>query len=82
MRWGILAQNVCDRVDVPRKTPFEIHPLSVEQMQKLIATVRGHTNEALFILAIATGMRRGEIAGLKWQDVNIEQGTFTRCPFS
>src|SRR5450755_1790113 len=75
MRWGILAQNVCDRVDVPRKTPFEIHPLTLEQVQKLIVAVRGHTNEALFILAIATGMRRGEIAGLKWQDVNLEKGT-------
>jgi integrase len=75
IRWGILAQNVCDRVDIPRRTPFEIHPLTVEQIQKLLEAVRGHTNEALFILAIATGMRRGEIAGLKWQDTNMEQGT-------
>ena len=59
MRWGILAQNVCDRVDVPRKTPFEIHPLTTEQVHRFLVAIRGHTNEALFILAIATGMRRG-----------------------
>jgi integrase len=88
MRWGVLAQNVCDRVDVPRKVPYEIHPLNMEQAQKLLDVVSGHPNEALFILAIATGMRRGEIAGLKWQDIDWENATLhvqrslTRVPTS
>jgi integrase len=88
MRWGILGQNVCDRVDVPRKTTFEIHPLTPKQVQDFIEVIQGHPNEALFILAIATGMRRGEIAGLKWQDVDLESGTLrvqralTRVPTS
>jgi integrase len=75
MRWGILAQNVCDRVDIPRKTPYEIHPLTVEQAQRFLAALHEHPNEALFILAITTGMRRGEIAGLKWHDIDIEYAT-------
>jgi integrase len=75
MRWGILAQNVCDRVDVPRKVPYEIHPLTVEQAQRFLEAIRGHPNEALFILAITTGMRRGEIAGLKWHDIDMEHAT-------
>jgi integrase len=88
MRWGILAQNVCDRVDVPRKVPYEIQPLNLEQVQKFLDVVYGHPNEALFILAIATGMRRGEIAGLKWQDIDWENATLhvqrslTRVPTS
>ncbi len=31
--------------------------------------------EALFKLALATGMRRGELMGLKWQDIDFEKGT-------
>lgn len=88
IRWNMLPFNVCDRVDIPRKVPFEIHPLTNEQIQKFIDAVHKHPNGALFILAIATGMRRGEIAGLKWRDINLEQCTLqvqrslTRVPTS
>jgi len=75
MRWGLLAQNVCDRVDIPRKVPYEIHTLTVEQAQRILAAIHEHPNEALFILALTTGMRRGEIAGLKWHDIDIEHAT-------
>jgi integrase len=74
VRWGLVSQNVCDSVEIPRKVRYQIHPLALEQTQKFLDTVPGHTNEALFVLAVATGMRRGELAGLKWQDVDLEQG--------
>lgn len=73
VKWGLVAYNVCDSVEVPRKTRYQIRPLSLEQTQKFLDTVRGHRNEALFVLAIATGMRRGELAGLKWQDVDLHK---------
>src|SRR5258708_14464359 len=47
----------------------------MEQAQTLLATVRGHKWEALFTLALATGMRRGELIALKWQDINLKTGT-------
>jgi integrase len=47
----------------------------VEQAQRFLEAIRGHPNEALFILAITTGMRRGEIAGLKWHDIDMEHAT-------
>ncbi len=75
VRWGILGQNICDRVDVPREVPYEIHPLTVEQAQSFLDAIQGHSNEVLFILAITTGMRRGEIAGLKWRDIDMEHAT-------
>ncbi len=74
VKWGLVFRNVCDLVSPPRKQPFEIQPLTMEQMQTLLATVRGHKWEALFTLALATGMRRGELLGLKWQDINFETG--------
>lgn len=74
VRWGVVSHNVCESVEVPRKVPYRIQPLTLEQTQALLGAVRGHPNEALFVLAVATGMRRGELAGLKWQDVDLDKG--------
>ena len=72
VRWNLISRNVCDLVSPPRRKRFEIQPLSVEQVQQLLAATRDHRLEALFILALATGMRRGELLGLKWQDINFQ----------
>lgn len=74
MKWGIIPQNVCNLVSPPRRARFEIQPLTTEQAEKLLTTVRGHKWEALYILALATGLRRGEILGLKWQDIDFKTG--------
>ena len=75
VKWDLLARNVCDRVSPPRKEHREITPLSVEQIHLLLEAARGHPQEALFILALHTGMRRGELLGLKWQDISFTEGT-------
>lgn len=75
VRWNLISRNVCDLVSPPRRKRFEIQPLSVEQVQQLLAATREHRQEALFILALATGMRRGELLGLKWQDINFQTDT-------
>lgn len=72
VRWNLISRNVCDLVSPPRRKRFEIQPLSVEQVQQLVAVTRDHRLEALFLLALATGMRRGELLGLKWQDINFQ----------
>jgi integrase len=86
VRRGILARNVCDMVSAPSRAHYEIQPLSMEQAQQFLDAARGHPLEALFVLAITTGMRRGEILALKWQDINFAQNMlqvrriFTRRP--
>ncbi len=74
VKWGLVPRNVCELVDSPYKAHFEGQALTVEQARKLLAAARGHRMEALFHLELATGMRRGEIMGLKWQDINFEKG--------
>lgn len=74
VRWGLVARNVCDLVDPPRWEGFEGQTLTVEQSKKLLEAAQGHRLEALFVPALATGMRRGEIMGLKWQDINFNKG--------
>ncbi len=88
VKWELVVKNVCQIVDPPRRAHYEITTLTMEQAQKLLETAKGHNMEALFILALTTGMRRGEILALKWQDVSFIEKTiqvrrtFTRTPES
>ncbi len=86
VKWELVAKNVSHIVDPPRRAHYEITALTMEQAQKLLETAKGHNLEALFMLALTTGMRRGEILALKWQDVSFIEKTiqvrrtFTRTP--
>ncbi len=75
VKWGLISKNVCNLVTPPRKERYEIKPLTEEQAQTFLTVIRGHKWEALYTLALATGMRRGELIGLKWQDINFKAGT-------
>jgi integrase len=46
-----------------------------EQVKVLLEVARGDRLEALYVLAIHTGLRQGEVLGLKWEDVDLESGT-------
>jgi integrase len=70
----VLVRNVCRQVDPPRTRQYEISPLTPEQARKLIETARGHEDEALYLLALTTGMRQAELLGLRWQDVDLQNG--------
>lgn len=72
VRWGLVSRNVCDVVSPPRQTRHEIQPLTIVQAQQLLERAHGHRLEVLLTLAITTGMRRGEIIGLRWSDINFE----------
>lgn len=75
VRWNLVPRNVCDLVSPPRRAHYEVQVLTVEEINKLLDAARGHYLEALFYLAIATGLRRGELMGLKWQDIDWQAGT-------
>lgn len=51
---------------------FNVHPLTLQQSRHLLTTLQGHPYKALFTLALATGMRSGELRGVKWQDIDLE----------
>ena len=73
VRWNLIVRNPCDLVSPPRRKRFEIQPLNTQQIHQLLAAAKGHRLEALFLLALATGMRRGELLALKWQDLDLER---------
>jgi integrase len=73
---GMVPRNAAD-VKAPRPTPEEMRPLSKAEARAFLEAARetGDRFEALYVLAIATGLRRGELLGLRWDDVDLKRGT-------
>ncbi len=74
LRWGMVPRNVADAVDPPRADKKEVSPLSPAEARTLLKAARGDRLEALYVLAVHTGMRQGELLGLKWDDVDLDTG--------
>lgn len=68
---GLIPRNAAAGLKLPRITREEIDPLTEEQAKRLLETVRGDRLEALYVLALNTGMRQGELLALKWDDVDL-----------
>jgi integrase len=66
-----VARNV--RMGTPRPRRFE--PLTVDEARDLLTAVHGHRLQALFELAFRTGLRKGELLGLRWEDLGLTGGT-------
>jgi integrase len=75
VKWSLIPRNPADDVKAPTPTPKEMHPLSAEEARRLLDAARDDRFEAFYVLAVHTGMRRGELLGLKWDDVDLENAT-------
>lgn len=76
-KWDMLPSNIMDKVDPPRVKKKEMSIWTIEQCQKFLETSRDHNMHIVFSLAIYTGMRRGEILGLRWKDIDFENKTIS-----
>lgn len=76
VRHEIVARNVASLVKAPPIDTPEMQVLSKEQVDQLLETARGDRLEALYLLAVRTGMRQGELLALRWQDIDLEHGRF------
>lgn len=79
LKWGLVARNVCDAVDPPRVPRKEITALNGEQVQALLAAAEAERLYALFVLAIGTGMRLGELFALQWKNVDLKRSSLAVC---
>jgi integrase len=70
---GLIPRNAA-AITAPRPDPEEMHPLSADEASALLEAARGDRFRALYVLAITTGLRRGELLGLRWRDVDLEHG--------
>ncbi|WP_086708782.1 site-specific integrase [Streptomyces antimycoticus] len=72
-----LPRNVAKNVELGMGTKREIEPLAVEEGRRLLAAARGNRLWAAYELAVRIGLRRGEVLGLRWKDVDLTDGTVT-----
>jgi len=75
LKWGLVSRNVCDAVDPPRVPKKKMKVYNLGQVEALFAAVREHRLHALFVLAVATGLRQGELFGLHWSDIDLQGDT-------
>ena len=74
VRWGDVPTNVARLSRPPKMVRPEGRTLTREQAQQLLETLKEHRHESLYLLMLSTGMRRGEALGLRWEDLNLENG--------
>jgi integrase len=79
LRWDLVPRNVSEAVDPPKAQRKEIPPLTPEQVRTLLRTAEEDRLGGLYALAITTGLRQGELFGLRWEDVDLEAGRLSVC---
>ena len=73
VRWNKLPRNVADQADPPRRrTAPEMRVWSADEVRVLLEHVHDERLYAAWLLFVTTGMRRGEVAGLRWESVDLE----------
>ncbi|MEV0603607.1 site-specific integrase [Streptomyces sp. NPDC050315] len=76
-REEVISRNVAQLVPAPQVEPRELHPWSLDETLTFLEAARRDPLYPAFVLAIALGLRRGEILGLHWRDVDFDRRTLT-----
>lgn len=81
VRWGLIASNPAGKVDAPKPKKAQVAYYDEKQTAALLAALDTAPLQfkAAVLLEIATGLRRGELMGLEWQDVDFDAGTIEVC---
>jgi integrase len=74
VRWNRVTRSVADLVDLPRLPRTEAGSLGPGEVRRVLVALEGHRLEALFVIALTAGLRRGELLALRWQDVELDAG--------
>lgn len=76
-KWGLVARNVATLIDRPRAAKPPIKPLDPDQARILLSAIKGERLEALYVVALAEGLRQGEILGMQWRNLDLNDGSLT-----
>jgi integrase len=74
---GLIERNPAEPVTAPRIDAKEPVHLTAEQAHKLLEAASDDPLRSLYAVALATGLRRGELLALTWHDVDLDRGTVT-----
>jgi integrase len=74
VREEIVPRNVAKLVQVPAPKYRVNRGLAAQQAKTVLAVAAGHRLSALYVLALFLALRRGELLGLRWQDIDLDEG--------
>jgi integrase len=72
--WDMVPRNVADATKPPRAVRPQVQVWSAEEAQTFLKAAEGDTYSPLWLVALTTGMRQGELMGLRWQDIDFKRG--------
>jgi integrase len=75
LRWRLVTFNAASLAEIPRIEQEEMSALDEQQARALLRTLKGERLEVLYRVGLSLGLRRGEILGLRWIDVDFERAT-------
>jgi integrase len=73
VRWGRVLRNATDAADQPRKATVEMNVWRSEELRRFVECTARDRMAAAWHLLVTTGMRRGELLGLRWGDIDMQQ---------
>jgi integrase len=74
VRWDLVPRNVADLVEPPRAIRQAMRTFTPDETRTFLKAAARTPMEALYVLAVTTSMREGELLGLHWRDVDLEVG--------
>jgi integrase len=77
VRWELINRNPADAVDPPKVERTKMNTLDVPQTAELLDALRGQRVFIATVLAALCGLRRGEIAALRWRSVDLNAGSLS-----
>ncbi len=71
---NLIVRNVSELTTLPKQSKKEMRVLTLEEQSRFLDTLEDDRLRAAYILALATGIREGELMALRWQDVDLKEG--------
>lgn len=74
VRRDVVVANPADKAEAPRRRSREMQTWTPEELRRFIAVAFEDEDFAFWLMAATTGMRRGELLGLQWDDLDLDEG--------
>ena len=73
VKWQLIAVNPCNAVDPPRREHKEMKSITPRETARLLRGLQGTRYHVPILVAVSCGLRRGELLGLRWEDVDLSR---------
>lgn len=74
LEWNMVARNVADATKPPRAVRPKVEVWNAEEAQRFLAVAENDGYSPIWLVALTTGMRQGELCALRWEDIDFKRG--------